>query len=80
MHLMYGWHNNYGWEFSAPVVFMWTGEGSDNNWSTGANWQGGVVPDSSDIAAFSNVSIKNVTIDTNINIAGMIIGSGYLGR
>src|SRR5678810_938070 len=56
--------NNYGWAFSAPANFTWIGAGSDNNWSTGANWQGGSAPGAGDTAAFSNVSIKNATIDT----------------
>ena len=25
-------------------TFVWTGAGSDGNWTTGANWQGGVAP------------------------------------
>ena len=32
----------------APVAAQtWTGAGADNNWSTGANWSGGVAPASS---------------------------------
>ena len=28
----------------APATFTWTGLGADQNWSTGANWQGNVAP------------------------------------
>src|SRR6185437_5910110 len=28
----------------APASFTWTGQGPNANWSTGANWQGGVAP------------------------------------
>jgi autotransporter-associated beta strand protein len=31
----------------APATFNWTGAGPDANWSTGANWLGGVAPSGS---------------------------------
>ena len=27
-----------------PATFIWSGLGGNNNWSTAANWQGGVAP------------------------------------
>ncbi|MEI6297714.1 MAG: hypothetical protein WCO84_08845, partial [bacterium] len=71
--------NNYGWKFVTPALFTWVGAGSDNNWSTGANWQGGAAPGISDAAVFSNVSIKDVTIDTHVDVGGVSILSGYMG-
>src|SRR5262249_49360527 len=28
----------------APATFQWSGAGANSNWSTGANWVGGVAP------------------------------------
>src|SRR5262249_11971959 len=46
--------NNYGWAFAIPAAFTWIGEGANNNWSTGANWQGGVAPSNANTAIFTN--------------------------
>ncbi len=29
---------------AASASFLWIGSGADNNWSTGANWDGGIAP------------------------------------
>jgi hypothetical protein len=37
------------------VERIWSGGGTTNNWSEGANWVGGVAPDSDDRLVFNNV-------------------------
>ncbi len=48
------------------TTYTWTGNGSDNNWSTTANWSGGTVPVSSDssIVEFSG-TVPNTTSNAN---------------
>src|SRR5436190_10339753 len=31
----------------APATFIWSGAGGNSNWSSGANWQGGLAPSGS---------------------------------
>ena len=38
-----------------PATRMWAGGGGDNNWTTAANWSGGVVPTTSDSVVISSV-------------------------
>ncbi|MCX6808565.1 MAG: hypothetical protein NTW50_02770, partial [Candidatus Berkelbacteria bacterium] len=56
--------------FAGNVI--WTGNGTDSLWSNGANWQGGVVPGSSDIAVFNSGS-KSATINSDVNVLGISI-------
>ena len=56
----------------------WTGAGATNNWSEAANWSAG-VPGSSDVAIFDATSVKNVLINTNVNVLGIAINTGYSG-
>jgi hypothetical protein len=64
---------------------LWIGNGTDVNWSTPANWQGGVVPDvaNDDIAIFTSVAngggSGNCTVDTNPYILGFKLLSDYAG-
>ncbi len=51
----------------------WTGGGADNNWNTGANWQGSSPPGTGDVAVFDNGTCtgtpnKNVSINTAISV------------
>ena len=66
-----------------PYSYAWTGQGSDSNWSTGGNWGGGSPPSSSNMAIFSPSFCTgtqcNVTISSDVNIAGISIFSGYTG-
>ncbi|HZZ77581.1 MAG TPA: hypothetical protein VFE62_03625, partial [Gemmataceae bacterium] len=55
----------------------WTGGGSDNHWSTGANWSGGVAPGSGDTADLGS-SAPTVVLDTGVTIANLIISTGTL--
>jgi autotransporter-associated beta strand protein len=59
----------------APATFVWTGAGSDNHWSTPANWAGGVAPTGNlDDLVFPALGVKgNVT--TVDDIAGTGLGN-----
>ncbi len=61
--------------------FIWTGLGADANFSTAANWSGGVVPGASDIAVFSSgcASFCNATISANPSVGGLRLTSTYTG-
>jgi hypothetical protein len=61
--------------------FTWHGGGGNVNWSTAGNWSGGVVPGSYDIAIFDNTCSSNCspTIDTTVNVGGIVMTSGYAG-
>ena len=63
-----------------PTTFIWSGAGSNNNWSTGANWQGGVAPSSlanpdlvfqggasklSNNNDIANLAVKSITISAS---------------
>jgi|694.fasta_scaffold19991_4 hypothetical protein len=61
---------------------IWTGAGADNNWSTGANWDTGVVPNSTTTAIFNGSTglnpNKNCTITSGANCTDFIL-TGYSG-
>ena len=55
----------------------WTGAGSDQNWSTGVNWSGGVPPIGTDVVTFSAAGPGSNIVDTNFTISGLqYIGNG----
>lgn len=60
------------------VAQTWTGAGADNNWSTGANWSGGVAPASSPATQLLfGGSLRNATIaDASWTVNRMTFGSG----
>ena len=45
------------------AVRTWDGGGSDNKWSTAANWSADTVPTATDIALFDGTGKKDATID-----------------
>jgi len=57
-----------------PATFVWNGLGGNNNWSTGANWQGGVAPSS---LASPDLVFNSVTprMNTNNDILGLSVTS-----
>jgi hypothetical protein len=65
--------------FNGNVV--WSGADGDGKWSNSANWAGGVVPGASDMAVFDTScgTSCNATIDTNADVGGVSILSGYPG-
>src|SRR3989344_4347595 len=64
---------------ASAAVITWDGSGGDNSWENDSNWVGNVEPGSADIATFDTTSVANVTIDKNINVAGIDINTGYTG-
>ena len=61
--------------------YIWTGGGSNANWSTNANWSGGAAPNSSTQAIFDSSCVSNCSplINSNINVSGVRIYAGYSG-
>ncbi len=59
---------------------IWDGGGADNNFSTAANWEGDVVPNTLNYAIFNAVSGKNITVDGSPEVRGVIYGGGYTGN
>lgn len=51
---------------------VWTGDGSDNNLATAANWQGGVAPVDGDSLVFNDSN----TLEVNNNLAGSVTING----
>jgi autotransporter-associated beta strand protein len=68
---------------AAPVAGQWAYNGG-GNWSTPANWSGGVIPGApEDTAVFGSVltaGTANVSLDMPVNLAGITFGpSGSAG-
>jgi hypothetical protein len=61
---------------------VWTGQGSDANWSTSANWLYGRPPDFSDVAVFEYDCLKNCSpiINVDINIKGILLANQIILR
>ncbi len=50
------------------ITVTWTGAGGDDNWSTAANWDTGVVPDSSQVdVVIPAGSVVNLDISATVN-------------
>lgn len=64
--------------YSLPVA-TWDGGGSDNNWSTAANWSSDTTPTSDYDVVFDSTSTKAATIDSGFtnSIKSLSINSGY---
>lgn len=62
---------------AAAATRQWTGAAGDTNWTTAANWMGGVVPSSGDLAQFDAAATTDVTIDANINVAGIQMAADF---
>src|SRR5207302_8066934 len=67
--------------FAAVANFTWIGLGIDTSWLTTGNWQGGVVPGSSDTPIFDGNSSKNSTVVAGFagTIGNLTINTGYTG-
>ncbi len=61
--------------------FVWTGGGADANWTTAANWSGGAVPGSTNVALFDGTCTSNCspTINANTTVGGIRMAAGYTG-
>ena len=67
----------------APAAYIWTGGGTDTNWTDTSNWSGGTYPGSAagDTAIFPSVTSETVTINAAMaNPVGNIsfTGGGYI--
>jgi hypothetical protein len=69
---------NAHWSFGSLTNFTWTAS-SPGNWSTAANWQGGVVPGPGNTAIFNSASVQGCTIDISTTVGNLSMGSGYTG-
>ena len=62
---------------SRASVLMWDGGGADNAWGTPQNWSEDRVPNADDIATFTEFNTKDVVVDTDVSVAGIVIEEGY---
>ncbi len=62
-----------------PSTFTWTGGGANTNWSTGANWQGGVSPTGGSTLVFGTGEsrLTNVNDIVGLSIAEITLAGGY---
>ena len=62
-----------------PSTFTWTGGGANSNWSTGANWQGGVSPTSGSTLVFGvgQSQLTNVDDIVGLSVAEIQLAGGY---
>lgn len=68
-----------------PATHIWTGAGADTNWSTAANWKGGLPSAATplDDLVFPALSSAAISLSTNNDIPGLVVnsisisGSGY---
>ena len=64
--------------YSASGSSVWSGAGKDNNWSNGANWQGGSSPASgADVTLGSPAFQSVITVDTSPIVNSLTISSAY---
>ncbi|MBL8026404.1 MAG: hypothetical protein JNL74_08330, partial [Fibrobacteres bacterium] len=59
--------------------YTWIGAGSDNNWTTAANWQGDKVPGVNDVAIFNAATAKTCNINSNVSVKGLLLDAGWKG-
>lgn len=76
-------------DYIVDPAITWDGEGTDetcggsvgdgNKWSCAVNWSTNTVPGATDVVTFDGTNTKDVTINANVNVAGIVIASGYTG-
>lgn len=64
-----------------PPEDAWSGDGANNNWSNADNWEGGVVPSSTDTVILDESCSPNCDIDVDIDvtIAALLAKPSYSG-
>jgi len=72
-----GSEDGYSKSYTADAV--WDGGGTDNKWSTANNWNIDIVPTGTFQVQFDDNSSKDVTIDTDVTTAGILVALGYSG-
>jgi autotransporter-associated beta strand protein len=62
-----------------PSTYTWTGGGANSDWSTGANWQGGIAPTSGSVLVFGpgESQLTNVNDIVGLSLAEIQIVGGY---
>lgn len=65
-------------KYVRAVTCNWQSSGSAS-WNTSGNWSCGHVPTTSDIATFTSAYNTSVTLDANVDVSGINIGSSYSG-
>ena len=66
----------------AGYPFNWVGTAADGLWNSATNWQGGVVPTTTDVVVFKDTYCGancNATMNVAVNIKGIEMQSGYTG-
>jgi hypothetical protein len=58
---------------------VWSGGGSTNNWSEGANWLPEGAPTPQDRVSFDGTTAKKAFFDTDVSVARLTITSDYNG-
>lgn len=81
LHDQTNWSTDNATPFDQPtscgyeVVYVWSG-GSDSDWATGSNWEGGVAPGTSDNVEIPNTVTNYPTISSAVTVNSMQITSG----
>jgi hypothetical protein len=63
------------------IAFIWTGAGTNSDWSNKANWSANAVPGAGDTVIFNSTSSKNAIVDSAFagTVGNLEIESGYAG-
>jgi autotransporter-associated beta strand protein len=59
-----------------PTLETWNGAGSDDNWSTAANWTNGYAPLTGDLVFFDGSTRTSPILETGYTVAGVTFDSG----
>jgi autotransporter-associated beta strand protein len=67
---------NANWNFAT----VWKGAGPNTNWSTALNWGSQTVPTAGENVIFNSTSVKDVLLDTDVEVNSVSVNSGYTGN
>ncbi|MDD2763970.1 MAG: autotransporter-associated beta strand repeat-containing protein [Opitutaceae bacterium] len=56
---------------------VWTGGGADNNWTNGANWEGGVAPTTGSDVSLGSMRRYRTNLNAPVSINSLIIDRDY---
>ena len=60
------------------VPYTWIGAGADNDWNTGANWEGGIVPPSGSPVDISRAS--SITLNSDVDVSCLVAMPNDISR